>query len=159
MSGNVGDVAGALGSNFVGDRNNNEPVRYGVTFGLDALAPEVIEVESATFRASWSSQSGNPWAALGGGTVFQHVVYDDLDAAFDAPATGDAQGLFGGVTDTDVTRDAAWALEAALGDLDAHDGRLQLRIRWLFGSDNDSAYDSVSLDPQNLELHVTYLAP
>jgi hypothetical protein len=159
MSGNVGDVAGAIGSNFVGDRNTNEPVRYAVTFGLDALAPEVLEIESTTFRASWSSQSGNPWGGLGGGTVFQHVVYDDLDDAFDAPVTGLAEGLFGTVVDTDVSRDAAWALETALADLGAHDDRLQRRLRWVLGTDNDGGYDSVTLDPANLELHVTYLAP
>ncbi len=157
-SGNV-DADGAVGSNFFGDRNTDEPVRWAVSFDLTQLAPDVAAVELALFRASWTMQSGNPWAGLGGGVVFQHVAFDALDDAFDAPVTGDAGGLFGGVGDVDVERDAAAPLTAALADPATYHDALRLRARWIFDTDDDGAYDSISLVPDDLELAVTYLAP
>jgi hypothetical protein len=159
LSGNVGEFQGPLGTTFFGDRSTNEAVRFAVTFDLTALAADVAEVEAAMFNATWSGQSGNPWAGLGGGTEFQHVVFADLDEAFDAAAIGSAYELFGGIGDTDVSRDAAWALDVALADLAAHEDRLQLRARWLLDTDNDGVIDSVTIVPADLELHVTYLAP
>ncbi len=159
LSGNVGATSGALGSTMLGDRNTDEAVRWGVTFDLAELAPDVAEVESAELRASWNQQSGNPWAGLGGGTVYQQVQFASLDEAFDAPGLGMGSGLFGSVADVDVMRDAAEPLAAVLDDLDGFGGLLQLRLRWLLDSDDDGAYDSVTIVADDLELHVSYLAP
>ena len=159
LSGNVAADNGALGSLFFGDRNTNEHVCWAVTFDTTELAADVAALESAELRASWNGQSGNPWTGLGGGTVFQHVVYTGLDGACEVAAEGSASGLFGGIGDVDVMRDVAGPLDAVLADPDAYDSLLQLRIRWLLESDNDGAYDSVSLVPEDLELHLTYLAP
>lgn len=157
-SGNV-DAAGAVGSSFFGDRSNDEPVRYAVSFDLTELAPDVANVVTADFRATWTMQSGNPWAGLGGGVVFQQVAYDSLDEAFDAPVTGLAGGLFGGVGDVDVARDASEQLGIALADPDTYHDELQLRLRWVLDTDNDGSYDSVSIVAGDLELAVDYLAP
>src|SRR5690606_30650250 len=81
LSGNISDLDGPVGSTFIGDRPNGDAVRYAVTFDLTALAPTVETVETAQLRASWNSQSGDPWAGLGGGTVFEHITYE----AFDGP--------------------------------------------------------------------------
>jgi Big-like domain-containing protein len=159
LSGNVGDVGGPLGSTFFGDRSSNEPVRWAVTFDATELAPEIAALESAELHAAWNSQSGNPWSGLGGGAVYQHVSFVTLGDAYDAAPIDAALGLFGSANDVDVMRDVAGSLDAVLADMDGYDARLQLRIRWVLDSDNDAAYDSVSLVPEDLELHVTYLAP
>ena len=161
LSGNIASDAGPLGTSFFGDRSTNAAVRFAVSFDLTALASNVVEVEQADLRVAWTQQGGNPWAGLGGGTVFQHVAYANLDEAFDAPATGDASGLFGGVGDVEVVRDVAPALTTALEEPATYQDLLQLRMRWLLDSDNDGANDSVTLATAvgELDLAVTYLAP
>ncbi|MBK8238273.1 MAG: Ig-like domain-containing protein [Deltaproteobacteria bacterium] len=157
-SGNI-DADGAVGSSFFGDRNTNAPVRWAVSFDLTALAPDVVAVASAELQASWAMQSGNPWAGLGGAVVFEQVAFDSLDDAFAAPVTGTPSDLFGGVGDVSVARDASTPLAAALADPDAYHDQLQLRVRWLLDTDDDGAYDAISLVPNDLELAVDYLAP
>lgn len=160
MSGNVADLGGLSGSGYIGDRSNNDVVRYAVTFDLGELAPGIVELESAQFSAAWTGQTGNPWAGLGGGTVWQHVAYDTLDdSVFDAPAFGSGAGLFVNVGETSVSRDASTHLQAALDDPATFEDRLQLRVRWFLDSDGDSAYDGVALIGDSLELDVAYLAP
>ncbi|MBX7083215.1 MAG: Ig-like domain-containing protein [Nannocystaceae bacterium] len=157
---------GALGSDgqlpantFLGDTNTDTIRRYAVSFDLTTLVPDVAQIESAQFHASWSGQSGDPWAALGGGTVMQHVSFDELTAAaYDAEAIGDPILLFGGAGDTEVSRDVAEPLQAVLDDLDGFGTRLQLRARWLVESDDDNAYDGVSL-VAGMTLDTTVLAP
>lgn len=160
LSGNVADLGGLIGTSYIGDRNNGDPVRYAVTFDLAALAPDIEVVESAELSASWVQQSGDPWGGLGGGTVWQHVSYAALDASvYDTAHLGTAGGLFGGVGDTSVTRDVIDHLQAALDDPATFADRLQLRIRWILATDGDAGFDGVALVANDLEVDVTYLAP
>lgn len=159
-TGNVAESAGPLGTAYFGDRSNNEPVRYAVSFDLGALAPEIAEVEVAEFQANWTDQSGDPWDELGGATVFEHVAFDTLDVdTFDTPAIGETMALFDGIDDDFAARDITEVFEAVRADAPSYQGRLQVRARWMADTNYDGGFDTIAMVADDLELVVAYLSP
>jgi hypothetical protein len=163
LTGSV-NSAGAVDTNvfLVGDNSVNSRYKGLLTFSLDNIPKDVVEVEKATVSGKQSGLLGTPDTDLGALQV-QHVLYSALDlAAFGEQPIDGAPVTYGlGINGNPPTRWSTVTKMFAddLANRGARKDRTQYRFEYAKASDNDGAADGFNLGVADLKLEIVYLAP
>lgn len=147
---------------LVGDTGANSRYKGFLTFSLDNLPSDVVEVEKATASGKQASALGAPDTDLGA-LRLQHVMYSALDmSAFNEQPIDGAPVTYGlGINGNPPSRWATVTQMVAddLANRNARKDRSQYRFEYATATDNDGAADRFNLGVADLKLEIVYLAP
>jgi hypothetical protein len=156
--------AGTVDTNvvLVGDTGANSRYKGLLTFSLDNLPSDVVEVEKATASGKQASVLGAPDTDLGA-LQLQHVIYSALDmTAFNQTSMAGAPVSLGlGINGNPPLRSSTVTQMVTddLANRNARKDRTQYRFEYATASDNDGAADRFNLGVADLKLEIVYLAP